>query len=1084
MSKQVVRPTHHGCATRILPLLTAVLFLLVAVAQAQDFTGGIGGTVRDPAGALVPGATVVAVSTAQGLRRSVVSNAKGQFELPQLPIGTYNVTITAPTFRTYEDLNVQVDPTVVTNIDASLTLGSVDTTVTVTSPDAGIDAQSASIGTLIDNTSVQEIPIDGNDIVGLAALLPGVTSISAPANNTADRSGPTYSASGSRTTQNLYLFDGIIYNNLFRNTGNTYPPREAIQEIQVLINNYGADYGRNAGSIFAAVTKSGTNVYHGIIWETAKNTAFNADNYLSGKLSNKLIQNQFGATFGGPILKDKLFFYATYQGYRYRANGSDSAKVFNSSQFSNATTNSIFSSTIYDPKTGLPFPGNTIPYQSFDQTAVNMITTFGLTTSGGSITTVAPTPNNSDLGMLRVDYIRGRNTYDARYYQLDPNSTAGSGNLFSYNTQNLFSPSILGEGTATSVLTPNILNVARAGYRRSVEIETTNDTRTLSSFGANFPVFGAPTLPYITLSSQFTLSNSSNAPANLVNENVELNDSVTWSRGNHNFKFGGNYLRLQYENLTNANTQGDFSFTGVETSITVNGKITGGSSLADFLLGLPATLTVASPTLNQSGIQHEFFFYAQDQWRARANLTVDIGLRYELPFNWYNPKNHWGTFRQGVQSQAISNAPVGLLFPGDPGVSRGIVSTDANNFGPRMGFSWDPFKKGTFVVRGGAGVFFDAFNADIIQNQTQPYQYDFTYSNVYSFSNPLYGQTPIPTTINLNNPLFVGLPSITFPDPNLRSPYVMQFNFGYQQQLPGRIFYEADYVGRFSRKLFIPYTFNPSLYAPGASTANTDSRRIIQGFGVINDLASIGTANYNAVQVKLTRRMHNLTLNGSYTYSKSLDTGSVADTESGYLPHAFSIGQDYGLSDFDVRHAFTLAWIMNLPTLQGHEFLLREVFGGWSYTGIYNAHTGQPLNVTLGLDSALSTMPNQRPNQSGNPNLPSNRSRRAKIAQYYDTSVFSIPQAGTYGNTKRNIVNGPPQIINNMALSKSFHVPAPREGVVLQYRCEALGTFNTPNLKPPSGSTNQTPQSGSGSYGYITNTTGERQLQMSIRLVF
>jgi len=1095
MRKQVVSRVHRGPVERVLWILAAIVLLIsTGTAHAQDITGGIGGTVRDTAGAVVAGATVTAVSTERGLRRVVTSNGKGEFELPQLPVGTFSLTITAPTFEIYQELNIEVDASVVTNVDATMVPGKASATVTVTSQDTGIDAQSPTIGTLIDHTSVQELPIDGNNIVNLALLLPGVNAVNAPASFTNDRQGPTYSASGARSAQNLYLFDGIIYNNLFRNTGNTYPPREAIDQIQILINNYGAEYGRNAGSIFSAVTKSGTNVFHGQFWEVAENTAFNADNYLSGKLANKLIQNQFGATFGGPIIKDKIFFFATYQGFRLAESSSTSTKVFSTAEFSNATTNSTFpgattaATEIYDPNTNLQFPGNVIPYTRFDPTAVNMINAFGLATPSGTVISIATTPQDYNLGMIRGDYIRGRNTFDARYYQIDPTQITTSGNIYSYDGQSVSAPSLLAEVTGTTVITSNLLNVARIGYRRSSSLTTPDDTRTLSTFGGNLPIFGAPTLPVLALTSQFTLSNSSNALTNIVNENVELNDSATWSRGNHNFKFGGNYLRLQYAEITSANTQGDFTFSGTATAhVTTSGGVTttsGGSSLADFLLGQVSTLTVASPVLTQGGIQHEFFFYAEDQWRARANLTIDYGIRYELPFNWYNPKNYWGTFKQGVQSKVIPNAPAGLLFPGDPGVSRGIVPTDSNNIAPRVGFSWDPFKKGTFVVRGGYGIFFDAINSDIIQDQNQPYQYDFTYSNVSSFTNPLKGQPTVPTTVNLTNPQFVGLPSISFPDPNLRSPYVSQANIGFQAQLPSRVFTELDYVGRFSRKLFIPYTYNPSLYAPGAinsgPNSNVDQRRIIQGFGVLNDLATIGTANYNALQFRLTRRQRNLTVNVTYAYSRSIDTGSVYNTESGYLPHPYDISLDYGPSDFNSTQSGTIAWVMNLPTFQGRKLLIREVLGGWLYSGIYNVYSGLPLNIVLGADDAYSTTPNQRPNVIGNQNLPLGRGRRAEIAQYFNAAAFVAPTIGTYGNTKRNSVIGPAQIINDMAVSKSFHVPVKREGVLLQYRCEALGTFNTPNLKPPTGNSLEV----GSSLGVITNTTGERKLQMSLRLIY
>ena len=1064
----------------VLVALLPLTLLCSSRAGAQDVTGSIYGVVTDATGALIPNATVDLREPDRGVSRHVVANSKGEYNFAQLPIGSYTVTVAAPGFQGYVQSHVPVDAAQDSHVDVKLNAGDVTSSVTVDSNSVGVDTRTATLGTLIDNTSVQEMPIDGNNIVNLVALLPGVTSINAPISFTNDRQGPTFSASGSRVAQNLFLLDGIIYNNLFRNTGNTYPPRQAIAEIQVLTNNYSAEYGRNAGSIFSAATKSGTNVFHGAAWEAAQNTAFNATNYLSRKLSsaNKLVQNQFGGSLGGPIWRDKLFFFVAYQGYRLRQNSSSTVKVFTTAQFTDPNTDANYGSTkVYDPLTGKQFANNVIPHSRFNPVAVNFIQTFGLVSPSGSIVTVVPAPANYDLGLGRVDLNLGRQRIDMRYYQINSNQVSGSGNLYTYNTQFVSAPSRLASISDTYVITPNLLNVARLAYRRSESITQPDDSRTLADFGAVWPGgYGPPTLPSIAITSLLTLSNSSNTPAHTVNENVEFNDSVSWIHGTHNFKFGGNYLRLQYANVTNSNTQGVFTFSGAFSKV--------GS--ADFLLGLPSQLTVASPTLIQAGIQHEFFVYAQDEWRARPNLTLSYGLRYELPFNWYQPKNYWGTFAAGRQSQVFPNAPQGLLFPGDPGISRGIVPTDWNNFGPRLGFTYDPSRKGKLVIRGGFGVFFDAINADIIQNQTQPYQYSYTISNVYSFSDPLRGQAALPTSVNLNNPQFVGLPTIKFPDPHLATPYVMQFNLGYQHEAPFGLVYQIDYVGRLSRKLFVPYTFNPAVYSSTATTSNTDQRRVIQGFGDLEDLANIGTANYNAVQTRVTRRMsHNLTLNGSYTYEHSFDTGSSYDSESGYLPHPYNLALDYGPSDFNANSVVTMGWVYNLPTLRGHNIVLREVLGGWMYAGIWNWHTGLPLNITIGSDVALTTYPNQRPNYVHNPNLPQNRDIRTKIGEFFDPTAFSLPAPGTNGNVSRNSVRGPNGETNSMSAAKSFHIPK-REGMSLQYRCEAFGVFNTPQIKPPSGSSLQFGSSSTpgSSFGTVTNTTGERKLQMQLELTF
>jgi hypothetical protein len=1076
---------HFGCA----------LFLLVAssTAFAQDITGNLYGNIQDASHALIPHSKITIIDREHGSTRTVESDAQGGYLASQLPVGKYQVTVTVAGFEKSVRNNVTVNAGANTHLDVVMVAGSVSDSVTVNVEDNTVDTRGYTVGTLIDNVSLQELPLDGNNIIGLAALLPGVTSVTAPPSFTGDHSGPTFSASGSRVTQNLFLFDGVLYNNLYRNTGLNYPPRDAVQEVQVLTNNYSAEYGRNSGSVFQVVTKSGSNQFHLALWENAKNAAFNATNWAL-RTVQPLVQNQFGGTVSGPILKNKFFYEATYQGFRLINTSTTGSPIFVSApyitssrpaEYINETTDANIYGQIYDPKTGNAFPtkvvnGSTasvIPYSRFDPTAVALIKAFNLSVANGVATTTIKLPQKNDLGIIRADYRFARHDVDFRYYVLDSTAVTGSGTIFNYEAQNSDAHSMLSSATDTWVLSPNMINVAHAGYKRFVTYILPSDTRSLADFGANVPTIGPPALPYISVSSAFLLSSGNTVYNQFVNQNAEINDSITYTHGTHTFKAGLTYLHLQFLERSFNSSQGLFTFSGQESVKPGTTAIGAGNPLADFLLGAPAQFTIASPQLEDSGIENVMFAYVQDQWRVTPSLTLNIGLRYELPFPWTAQKGYGGTFSYGQQSTVFPNAPAGLVFVGDKGVPPGVVPTDANNFAPRFGFAWSPLRSGKLSVRGGYGIAFDAINANVLF-VGQPFRYTYNIGSPYSFTDPLHGQPPVPTTINLNNPTFLGLPTVSFADPNLRSPYIEQMNFGFQYALPLKAVFEANYVSKIGHKLVLPYTYNPALYGPGATLANQDSRRRIQGFGDLEDFSTRGWSNYNALQVGITRRVNSFTLNAAYTWSRSLDVGSASDVEGGYLPTPFHLRDNYGPSDFNATHVLSVGYVVKLPTLRKHNQFLQQVFGSWLYSGIYGIRSGSPVNVTIGADNALSTTPNQRPNVSGDWRLSTSRSRSDRMLHYFNPDAFSYPTIGTYGNASRNLVTGPTFYTNNMALSKGFPIPKMRPGTRLEFRCDAFGVFNTPNF----GAFNSTALQLGSSLGRIYSTTSERTLQLSLHL--
>jgi hypothetical protein len=1150
----------------------------LALGQAQN-TGSILGNVTDPTGAVLANATITAAETEKGITRTVQSSKSGDFLLPSLPVGTYIVTVSASGFQTYVAGSVSVDSDKSVKIVAKMTLGDAKETVSVDAGGTSLDTNSATLGTLIDTKLVEDLPIDGRNTVALAGLLPGVTDVNAPATNTSDRGGPTYSVSGSRNTQNLMLFDGLMWNNLFFNTGINYPPPNALQEISVQLNNFKAQYGRNAGSVFNVVTKSGTNQIHGQVWDYVQSRIFNASDYIT-KENPTDNSNQLGFTLEGPVMRDKLFYAVTFQDLiqhlqaigltptqglaerGYNANGTGRPCI--TPIYGAGATCAYFASDVYSTMTNT-FGKLLNPYvsssnsglQAQPQDAINMINAASVQAGGPAnspclallnsaanyaathnyidgkieatylpnaevpsqclnpvvtkfLNTYVPLPtvtsingqlnNVSSAGqprndknlLTRVDWkINDHHSVDARYNLIDANDSTASGvssasvGIATFALDANKAISNFGNIGETWVVTPNIVNVARAGYKRYVLDTPPVDQHTWNDFGGNFVEPGTPTLPVISASNQYSLGSTSQANSHVVNENIELLEQLSWLRGKHNFQFGANYLRLQYLNRTDY--PGKFSFSTTFT----------GLSFGDEAMGLLTSVQANSP-LVQGGINHSIFGYAQDDWRATSRITLNLGVRYELPFQWYQPNGYASTFVPGHQSTVFPNAIGGLAFPGDPGVLKSLVPTDFNGLVPRVGFAYDVFGTGRLAIRGGFGMFFDAINANVI-GVGEPFYYQF-YKTLPSggASVPLaqFGNNPSDTSLNGNvlkvpsgydktNPQFVAPYSLFYPDRNFRTPYYEALNFGFQVKIPHGGVLDTNYVAKFGRKLTIPfdqnpsitdcsggyYQANPQLYAspscpylvPGSmagtasSQTNSTQARLrytpfnYGGAGLV-DFASIGTSNYNGLQVQYTQRGGKLlTILMSYAYSKSIDLQTASQTTTNAIPNVFNVSSERGPSDYDSRHVLNMGWTMNLPRAHTGNRISEAVLNDWIFSGIFNAHTGRPYNVTINNDSALDSEPNQRaaliPGMS--PYLSKNRHRAAKVTEYFNVNAFTYPTIGTLSPVKRNSFYGPGYLNTNMTIGRYFPLTRVREGMRLLFRAEAFNVWNTPNLANP-----------------------------------
>lgn len=1046
---------------------TLLLSFLGVLGYAQG-NGTIHGTVLDPAGAAIAGAKVRVLLDERGTTREFTTEATGDFVFPALAIGTYSITVEAQGFKAFRRTGVTLTTEQNVRIDVSLQIGNVNESISVTAEAPLIDSRSSVIGTLIDSRRVTDLPLNGRNIIGLATLLPGATNVSAPQTFTGDRSGPTLNVSGSRGNQNLFLFDGQQFNAAFRNTGLNYPPPDALQEVKVLTNSFSAEYGRNAGSVFQVVTRSGTNEIHGAMWEFLRNHKLNARSFFAPSTIPQLIQNQFGAAAGGPIRKDKLFIFGSYEGLRVRP-ASLGASSF---PLTAAERQGNFATAVRDPaNSNQPFPNNQIPLSRFDTVARNLINPSQMplpNRADGQLVTTFPTPADNGQYLFRVDWNIGKHVVDGRYNLNRSYDRASAGNVPEYlplDRDAKVNSITIGD---TWSLRPTVLNQARISFNRFSSLYQNLNATHLSDLGGNFPIFGPKIPPNIAITGRVTLGDASSVDAIAANESLQVNESVTWTRQRHSIRGGYELLKMRYLNRSYFQTMGSFTF---------NGQITGNAA-ADFVLGRATTLVVASPVLEQSGLQTNHYFFVQDDWRIHPRLTLNLGLRYEMPLNWVHPADWWGTFRLGQQSRVLPNAPLGMVFPGDPGIPRGLFATDRNNLAPRIGFAWDPFGNGRTAVRGAYGIFYDTINSDVIQNTSQPYRYTFTIPTPFSLTDPLRGQPPIPLTMDLTNPRFIGVQEIFYPDPTLRSPYIQQFNLNVQRELVKDFSVQVAYVGKLGRKLLMGVSTNPALFAPGATVGNINSRRMVQGFGNLQNIASRANSTYHGFQFEATKRMsRGFSVQTAYTYSKSLDQASAIALGAA-VPNVFDLKSQWGRSDFDARHVLAVSWIWDLPKFTSAAAPLRFIAGGWQVNGVLSTRSGQPLNILTGQDNAFSGTPNQRPNLVGDPFLPGDRPRSQLVAAWFDRTAFANPAAGTYGNLGRNVLNAPKNFGINAGIFKSFPIPV-REKMRFEFRTEFFSITNTPNFSNPNNNL-----SAGANMGRITGAGGARVVQFAAKLVF
>ena len=1102
--------------TAIVGYLLALLLAMnmgAAHARAQGLNGTIVGTVTDQAGGVVPNATITLVNDATGFRRTAVSSDSGQYVAYSIPTGTYTLTVAQPGFETLVRRGVEVTAAATLTIDLKLLLGDVKQTLEVNAAAPLVQDQSATVSSLITNRQILEMPLNGRTFTSLVLLSPGAYVGSANNLTTspyAMRGSTNISVNGSMPQNNSYLIDGIFNRNLWLSTLIMVPTVDSIQEFRVLTSNYSAEYGAAAGAVTVVQTKSGTNEYHGSAYEFLRNDKLDANTFFNnrqGVAKPGFRRNEFGATVGGPIRRDKTFFFADYQGIRLRQPQTVTSTIPTLPLRNMVTTGnfSALGTPIYDPLTlhngpnGAPvrdqFAGNQIPLARLDPAAIGLIGLLPAPTSSRATQNFVFNPTQSqdtDQFDVRIDQNLGAADRLFGKYSFDNSNLTTPGLLpVAPNPGVSIEPFLSANGVQpasrvplrnqsgtfnyTHVFSPTVVNEVRLGVVRwNQQIEPLgnafNTATELGIPGININDHSGG-LPAFTITSYQVIGDNSTFPEVSRSTSFQYEDVITLTRGSHTLKFGATYIRHRFNVFSAFPTRGQYSFNGQFTRQI--GSSTAQTALSDFALGATNSVTrniLTGPVGMRFWNSSEF---ADDTWRVNDRLTLNFGLRYELIAPPYEVYDRWSNFNV-VTGQ--------LLLAGKNDNGRRLRNLDTNNLSPRVGLAYALTSDRKTIFRSGFGIsYVEAGQGGGQLYKNLPYFFSQVVSTDQNGTPPLLIRdglpTPVPPDPNNQQALSSGSPNAW--DFNLQSTRVMQWSAGIQRELASSLLLDVAYVGTRSAGLISNYNYNQSFPGPGAQAPRRPLYPINSAVTDVTYRSNYAAAKYHALQVKVEKRYSaGLTGTIAYTYSKYMsDGGNINGGGNGPPQNARCFACEWGSMPEDLRHIVVINHVYELPFGPNRRYLtqgwLSRIAGNWNLSGIWTMTTGDHFTPTLGTSVSNSAGGSaDRPNRLADGNLPSGQ---RSIDAWFDLAAFIPAAQYTFGNAGRGILVGPGNFNVDLGIHRDFSI---RERFRLTYRWEMFNSFNRANFTDPNAVI------GSAQAGQISGTAPARIMQMALKLVF
>jgi hypothetical protein len=1133
-------------------VISCMALLFTADASAQQATAKIVGTITDPQGAVVPGVKVTATNTATNVSSETATDKGGFFQVLNLPIGTYQIAASHEGFRPLEMVTPPLEINQSFRANLKLEVGSAHEQVLVEAQASGVETVNPTIGQSVTARPIVNLPLNGRNVLSLALLQPGVTEDNPDDTGAGSLSqnGGNFSVAGGRSDSITFLLDGGTNNELLSN-GVVYNPNpDSVAEFRILTSNYTAEYGRNGAGIVSVVTKSGTNDLHGSVFEFLRNTDFDANAYFNNQAGiprNNLKRNQFGGTLGGAIVKNRLFFFTSYQGQRqietdvepeqttFTADelGGDFSQAVNGGPDPNVAaflqTNTYFQSNPALAAQAIIDPTKIDPaaQQYIALGVIPTSPTGELFPAGGGTNNTNELTGKIDFDITSKDRLSAtvggvRNPQLQPFGRPQPGYASTVPGFASTNQINNYFFNL----AYTRTFSPTLLNELRLTAQRHNTIgdkPVSNLTSgALLGFGIASDLSNGPPLMFFDNGLSFGPDQS--GPSFETGNTYALSDTVTWVRGHNTWKFGGGFSAYQQNTLYAFFTDSNFSFTGPYGQ----GGGGTGNSFADFLVGAPNNL-FEGPNARNNIRSKGTYAFAQDEWRLRPNLTLTLGVRYEYSTPKLDTQGRSFSVVPGAQSTKFPNAPLGLVFPGDPGAPRGTNFPDKDNFGPRVGFAWSPGSSSKTSIRGGVGIFYDVLKGeDNLQFNGAPpfYSEPFTvfpclpsaapgnlctnpaqtssalpfYSAPWTStgfqSNPFPSMPPDPSTAF--NPatgdfLPFGGGGIFFVNPHLHTPYTYQYNLSVQRELAKNLIAEANYVGSSAKGLTSLEDIDPFILGTQTRLLNQNQSPAMTAFCLANfggpsscpfasalEFSNISFASFNSLEASLTKELGDSRYLGTtyftlaYTYGHSIDNSSGFRNRDSQVPY-YNIGQFRASSDFDVTHRLTFSGGWDLPFDRAWESGPKRLVKGWSLYPIVSWRTGFPLSINAGIPT--SDLSDPGPSGAGDGYL-----ANAVFAPGFNNVAIMNPKTNgnQYFNPAAFFCSGAPCVpTSGYGLPRDFFRGPGRTNVDLalakttpitervgaEFRAEAFNVLNHTEFANPDININ------SSTFGQITSTT-------------